>query len=315
MDLSFSPDEEAFRADCRAWLDANVPRPRCPSGDTREGFAAHLGWERAAVRRAVRRRVVARGLRRTRREPLGVADLRGGVLPGRRAATGHPERHLPARSDDLRVRYARAAVAHPRAHGFGRTGPGARAGRSRTPAATSPGSRAGPCRDDAGGGWRLSGQKTWTTRARSARTCSDCSAATPTPSATRASRTSSCDLESPGVTVRGFERLDGDEGFAEVFLDDVFVSDTDVLGEPNQGWAVAMATTGSERGLTLRSPGRFLATAQPADRPVSRAWRRSRDPGPSRRGVHRRRGISLADLLDRDPRRRRTRARARSLRW
>ena len=62
--------------------------------------------------------------------------------------------------------------------------------------------------------------------------------------------------------MRGVERLDGDEGFAEVFLDDVFVPDADVLGEPNQGWAVAMATTGSERGLTLRSPGRFLATAQ-----------------------------------------------------
>jgi len=34
-----------------------------------------------------------------------------------------------------------------------------------------------------------------------------------------------------------------------------------VLGEVGQGWSVAMATTGSERGLTLRSPGRFLATA------------------------------------------------------
>ncbi len=64
------------------------------------------------------------------------------------------------------------------------------------------------------------------------------------------------------MTVRPVERLDGDDGFAEVFLDDVFVPDADVLGEANQGWAVAMATTGSERGLTLRSPGRFLATAQ-----------------------------------------------------
>src|SRR5207253_2689704 len=36
----------------------------------------------------------------------------------------------------------------------------------------------------------------------------------------------------------------------------------DVLGAPDEGWAIAMATTGSERGLTLRSPGRFLATAQ-----------------------------------------------------
>jgi alkylation response protein AidB-like acyl-CoA dehydrogenase len=70
------------------------------------------------------------------------------------------------------------------------------------------------------------------------------------------------DLTTPGVTVRGVERLDGDEGFAEVFFDDVFVRDADVLGEPNRGWEVAMATTGSERGLTLRSPGRFLATAQ-----------------------------------------------------
>jgi alkylation response protein AidB-like acyl-CoA dehydrogenase len=63
------------------------------------------------------------------------------------------------------------------------------------------------------------------------------------------------------VTVRGFGRLDGDEGFADVFLEDVFVPDRDVLGEVDRGWSVAMATTGSERGLTLRSPGRFSATA------------------------------------------------------
>ena len=46
MDLTFSPAEEQFRAECRAWLEANVPRPALPSGDTREGFAAHLEWER-----------------------------------------------------------------------------------------------------------------------------------------------------------------------------------------------------------------------------------------------------------------------------
>ena len=68
-------------------------------------------------------------------------------------------------------------------------------------------------------------------------------------------------LDAPGVTVRGFPRLDGDEGFAEVFLDDVFVPDADVLGGVHDGWSVAMATTSAERGLTLRSPGRFLAAA------------------------------------------------------
>jgi alkylation response protein AidB-like acyl-CoA dehydrogenase len=64
------------------------------------------------------------------------------------------------------------------------------------------------------------------------------------------------------VTVRGFARLDGDEGFAEVFFDNVFVPEDAVLGGVGKGWSVAMATTGSERGLTLRSPGRYSATVQ-----------------------------------------------------
>jgi alkylation response protein AidB-like acyl-CoA dehydrogenase len=67
-------------------------------------------------------------------------------------------------------------------------------------------------------------------------------------------------LDTQGVTVRGFGRLDGDEGFADVFFSDAFVPDDAVLGGADNGWSVAMATTGSERGLTLRSPGRFLAT-------------------------------------------------------
>jgi alkylation response protein AidB-like acyl-CoA dehydrogenase len=68
-------------------------------------------------------------------------------------------------------------------------------------------------------------------------------------------------LRTSGVTVRPVRRLDGEPGFAEVFLEDVFVADRDVLGEVHQGWNVAMATASSERGLSLRSPGRFLATA------------------------------------------------------
>ena len=47
MDLTFTEQEEAFRAEARAWLEANVPRPPLPSGDTREGFALHKEWERA----------------------------------------------------------------------------------------------------------------------------------------------------------------------------------------------------------------------------------------------------------------------------
>lgn len=68
--------------------------------------------------------------------------------------------------------------------------------------------------------------------------------------------------DTEGITRRTVERLDGASGFAEIFFDDCRVPMHNILGEPGQGWAVAMAAAGSERGLSLRSPGRFMATAE-----------------------------------------------------
>ena len=45
MDLRFTDSENAFRSECRGWLEANAPREPLPSGDTKEGFALHLEWE------------------------------------------------------------------------------------------------------------------------------------------------------------------------------------------------------------------------------------------------------------------------------
>ena len=112
------------------------------------------------------------------------------------------------------------------------------------------------------GGWRLSGQKTWTTRGAFCTHLFGLFRTDPNAERHRGLTYFLVPLDTPGVTVRGFERLDGDEGFAEVFFDNVFVPDSAVLGEVDQGWKVAMATTGSERGLTLRSPGRFLEAAK-----------------------------------------------------
>jgi len=116
-------------------------------------------------------------------------------------------------------------------------------------------------RVDAAGGWRLFGQKTWTTRGAFCTHLFGLFRSDPAAERHRGLTYFLVDLRSPGVTVRGFDRFDGDEGFAEVFFDGAFVPDHDVLGEVNRGWSVAMATTGSERGLTLRSPGRFAAAA------------------------------------------------------
>jgi alkylation response protein AidB-like acyl-CoA dehydrogenase len=109
------------------------------------------------------------------------------------------------------------------------------------------------------GGWRLHGQKTWSTRASFCHAMHGLFRTDPAAGRHKGLTYFLVPLGAPGVRVRGFRRLDGDEDFAEIFLDDVFVADRDVVGPVNQGWKVAMSTTGSERGLTLRSPGRFLA--------------------------------------------------------
>jgi len=55
------------------------------------------------------------------------------------------------------------------------------------------------------------------------------------------------DMRSPGVEVRPLREITGETLFNEVFFDDVFVPDDDVVGEVNQGWTVARATLGNER--------------------------------------------------------------------
>jgi alkylation response protein AidB-like acyl-CoA dehydrogenase len=116
-------------------------------------------------------------------------------------------------------------------------------------------------RDDSGGGWRLNGQKTWSTRGAFADWMFGLFRSDAESSRHHGLTYFLVPLDADGVTVRPIRQLDGEPGFAEVFFDDVFVPDDQVLGEVGKGWSVAMSTTTSERGLTLRSPGRFTASA------------------------------------------------------
>jgi alkylation response protein AidB-like acyl-CoA dehydrogenase len=274
MDLTWTDAEEAFRAEARTWLTEHLaawqdavagPGGEPLSGDTRDGFAQHLVWERelhaggwAAVSWPAE--VGGRGASLWEWLIFEEEYYRAGCPPRVTqngifllAPTvfefGSPEQQahvLPrmAAADDLWCQ----GWSEPNA-GSDLAGIKARAER-----------------DDEAGGWRLNGQKTWTTRGAF---CTHLFGLFRTESGSERHRGLSyllVPLDTPGVTVRGFGRLDGDEGFAEVFFEDAFLADDAlpggvVLGEEGQGWSVAMATTGSERGLTLRSPGRFLATA------------------------------------------------------
>ena len=258
MDLNFTAAEEAFRAEARAWLEANVPTEPLPSGDTRDGFAAHLEWERMlfAARWSVVSWPAAYGGRDASLWEWLIFEEEYYRAGGPQRVTQNGifllaptvfEFGTPEQQDRILLRMAAAEDLW--CQGWSEPDAGS----------DLAGIKSRAERDDAAGGWRVTGQKTWTTRGAFCTHLFGLFRTDPEAERHKGMSYLLIPLDADGVTVRGVGRLDGDEGFAEVFLEDVFVPDADVLGGVNEGWGVAMATTSSERGLTLRSPGRFTA--------------------------------------------------------
>ncbi len=258
MDLTFTEAEEAFRVEARQWLEANVPKEPLPSGDTAEGFARHIDWEQAlhAARWAVVSWPTEYGGR-------GASLYEWLIFEEEYYRAGAPSRvtqngifllaptlfEFGTEEQKARVLPAMSSAEYLWAQGWSE------------PNAGSDLANLDSRGEKVDGGWRLTGQKTWCTRGAFCDGMFGLFRTDPSERRHRGLTYFMVPLNASGVTVRSVDRLDGDEGFAEVFLEDVFVPDCDVIGAPNQGWKVAMATTSSERGLSLRSPGRFVATA------------------------------------------------------
>ncbi|WP_197375360.1 acyl-CoA dehydrogenase family protein [Mycolicibacterium baixiangningiae] len=124
------------------------------------------------------------------------------------------------------------------------------------------------------GGWLLNGQKIWSSRAVFGDRAFGLFRSDPESQRHKGLTYVMFDLKADGVTVRPIAQLGGDTGFGEIFLDDVFVPDADVIGAVDDGWRAAMSTSSNERGMSLRSPARFLA---PAERLVAE-WQKDRNP-------------------------------------
>ncbi|BBZ45194.1 acyl-CoA dehydrogenase [Mycobacterium parmense] len=113
------------------------------------------------------------------------------------------------------------------------------------------------------GGWKINGQKVWTSGAHY---CARGLATVRTdPEAPKHAgiTTVIVDMKAPEVEVRPLRQITGGSDFNEVFFNDLFVPDEDVVGEPNSGWTVARATLGNER-VSIGGSGSFyegLATA------------------------------------------------------
>ncbi|AXB43843.1 acyl-CoA dehydrogenase family protein [Amycolatopsis albispora] len=269
MDLDLPESTLAFRAEVRAWLAENVVT--LPSFDTTEGFELHREWE--AKLADARLSVVSWPAEFGGRDAslldwlVFEEEYYAARAPGRVNQNGlfmlAPtlfSHGTPEQQARILPKMARSEAVWAQAWSEPEAGSDIAALRSTAQ------------RTD--GGWLLSGQKTWSSRAAFADKAFGLFRSDPEAVRHRGLTYFMIDLRADGVQVRPIAQLDGEPGFAELFFDEVFVPDEDVIGTPGEGWRVAMTTANNERGLSLRSPGRFLASA---DRLV-RLWSESRDP-------------------------------------
>jgi alkylation response protein AidB-like acyl-CoA dehydrogenase len=110
----------------------------------------------------------------------------------------------------------------------------------------------------AGDGWRVSGQKVWTSLAQYAQRCVLLTRTGTPESAHKGITALFVDMAAPGITVRPIEAMHGSAEFCEVFFDDVAVPFDRTLGEEGQGWSVAMDILPYERSTSLWHRGAYL---------------------------------------------------------
>ncbi|MCZ4653630.1 acyl-CoA dehydrogenase family protein [Gordonia amicalis] len=98
------------------------------------------------------------------------------------------------------------------------------------------------------GGWRVSGEKIWTSWAQLADRCVLLARTGAVDSGHRGISAFLLDMDTPGITVSLLRSMNGDDEFCSLFFDNVFIPEDRLLGEPDGGWAVTMHVLAGERG-------------------------------------------------------------------
>ncbi|MBR0782089.1 acyl-CoA dehydrogenase [Bradyrhizobium iriomotense] len=127
-----------------------------------------------------------------------------------------------------------------------------------------------------GDGWRINGQKIWTSGAYRAQRCLVLARTGPLEDRHRGLAMFAVPLDAKGVRVRTIKSIDGRESFCEVFFDEVEVAQADAIGAPDEGWAAAIrvleierATNRMYRAWRFENELRHLISACKADTALS----------------------------------------------
>jgi hypothetical protein len=259
MELRYTPQQNAFRAEIRQWLAAHVPKTPLVTLEREDGYHAHVGWERtlASGNWGMVTWPVEYGGR-------GLDLIQWLIFEEEYWRAGAPLRAnqngiflLGPTIMEYGTPEQKARFLTPMAKGeiiwaqaWSEPGAG-----SDMAAITTRAERDGDH-------YVINGQKTWSSRAAYADWGFGLFRTDPQSKRHKGLSFILFDLNTPGVTRRPIRQLHGDTGFAELFFDNVRVPIENRLAGEGEGWNVAMATAGFERGLMLRSPGRFQATAK-----------------------------------------------------
>ena len=242
MDLTYTKQQEAFRAEVRDWLVRNVET--LPSPSTRGGFDAHRAWEQ---------KLAAAGF-----DPRDVVTR--AIFEEEYLLSGAPERITVVGQKLM----APTLVAHgteeqrarwlPRIYsaddiwsqGFSEPEAGSDLAAIRTLA------------ELIGDDFVVNGQKIWTSYGAFADWIFALVRTDPSADRHNGITFLAIDMRTDGVEPRPITQLDGHAGFAEVFFTDVRVPAANVVGDVNDGWRVAMTTLEAEREAPARPAARYL---------------------------------------------------------
>ncbi len=278
MDLSYSPQEERFRAALRAWLQAHPPAPEPERLD--EWIAYGKAWQRqlyaagwcgiawpqeyggrgaTLVEQVIFQEEMARA-----KAPM-LINL-AGLTMGGPVLIAHG-------TEEQKRRHLKSILSAEEiwCQGFSEPMAGSDLAALKTRAVLD------------GDAFVVNGQKVWTSFARYADWCMLLVRTDPDAPKHRGITFLLADMHSPGVTVRPLKQINGDEDFNEVFFEDVRVPRSTVVGDINGGWDIAITTLMHERATLTFSRQLQSRVALTEMIAFARSWQRNgraatRDP-------------------------------------